>query len=688
MPIMAEPKAASAGGFVDSRIFDFNTSKDLSPTPLVPQPRMSGAQEDSDGYSSEASQSCFDFDAKDVHLVETFSRATSILSSEEGYYSQEVPGQLASNERPAESKDEDSKPLCLNSRVRTPSPLLPEDPESPTFSRRDEYLSADSDDYEESDYQEETNSKARVLYILIQFLLLRECALNSKSTATPLSSSTTCASSESCLDLQNDSYSEVNTVNQSGENSGAGVINGSSGIGSSDVGSPSQKRPQKRKRGDTDDNKDGEEEDNRKEGDKRRKKVDLRSIRERLACPFAKGKPEDYVSCVLVNRQNLSGVKEHLKRNHFDGKLPHNIRASRTWEEVFLICNPEWDPSTPTPSRYFEIDPLMNELLDYIPAGTRLANNQPDLSQGPQTMDSSAQVTVEADSHSYISSHAQSSTQKDESTRTTRSWKFGTMEGPSISSELRNNLFGISGQIDFPEAVKEMLGSWAGSHPSLPITQESRDVLNSAQDYLLNETSVDPHIPPTELYSSFVEGLGISHLDSTRLPSPPVDNQRPSYPDTVLGNHSFDQDTAGFNTTPSFPQSSSDRTLGLTHETSNGSVSTPLITPPSSQPTSQLNGGLYSLMIARRPPIRGSTESHAPKRFVFDNFVKFLNEFEGWMQSNFTDPRFSWETMEISDADSENGLRLASTEDVAMEVEWRCISGRTTHAALCLVMKK
>ncbi|KAF3275184.1 hypothetical protein TWF970_006906 [Orbilia oligospora] len=68
-----------------------------------------------------------------------------------------------------------------------------------------------------------------------------------------------------------------------------------------------------------------------------------------LGCPFAKGKPGIYAHCSLLGYENLSGLKEHLRRVHFKQFLPRNIRHSKSWSEIFAHCNPKRQGPHPDP---------------------------------------------------------------------------------------------------------------------------------------------------------------------------------------------------------------------------------------------------------------------------------------------------------------------------------------------------
>ncbi|KAF3267115.1 hypothetical protein TWF128_010068 [Orbilia oligospora] len=72
----------------------------------------------------------------------------------------------------------------------------------------------------------------------------------------------------------------------------------------------------------------------------------------RLACPFAKGDPTTYAGCIPISRQNLSGIKEHLKRDHFGGALPTGIKTSESWSDLFAYCNSKWQGIRPNPYEF------------------------------------------------------------------------------------------------------------------------------------------------------------------------------------------------------------------------------------------------------------------------------------------------------------------------------------------------
>ncbi|KAK6531057.1 hypothetical protein TWF281_007884 [Arthrobotrys megalospora] len=66
-----------------------------------------------------------------------------------------------------------------------------------------------------------------------------------------------------------------------------------------------------------------------------------------LACPFAKGDPEKYLTCLLIHRKDMPGLREHLGRVHFGGSTPDGAIRSRDWPTLFLYCFPDWDHHIP-----------------------------------------------------------------------------------------------------------------------------------------------------------------------------------------------------------------------------------------------------------------------------------------------------------------------------------------------------
>ncbi|KAF3941792.1 hypothetical protein ABW19_dt0205380 [Dactylella cylindrospora] len=68
-----------------------------------------------------------------------------------------------------------------------------------------------------------------------------------------------------------------------------------------------------------------------------------------LACPYARGDPEMYLTCLLIHRKDLPGLREHIGRVHFGGRTPIPVIEARDWRAIFLVCFPGWNREVPDP---------------------------------------------------------------------------------------------------------------------------------------------------------------------------------------------------------------------------------------------------------------------------------------------------------------------------------------------------
>ncbi|KAK6523583.1 hypothetical protein TWF281_001564 [Arthrobotrys megalospora] len=209
----------------------------------------------------------------------------------------------------------------------------PRGPSSRSRSRgREEDLAVGEDDSEET-------WKLRAIFLLILMITLSE---TTSTEGTGWDSVSTASSS------RQSSQAPVDGGDHHGHSGGSSRLALPPGNGKrmgSDGGG-------KKKRKDDDDSE--ESEGNRRQNNRPRRPSNLRSLGRRYACPFAKAHPDNHVTCWTINRQNLAGVKEHLKRFHFGGTLPSDIRAARTWDDVFDCIAPDWG-SRPRPSPYVDM---------------------------------------------------------------------------------------------------------------------------------------------------------------------------------------------------------------------------------------------------------------------------------------------------------------------------------------------
>ncbi|KAJ6258613.1 hypothetical protein Dda_6660 [Drechslerella dactyloides] len=232
------------------------------------------------------------------------------------------------------------------------SPGIGSRPGQGILGQDDDGLLVDADD-------SEAVWKLRAIYLLLLMIVLSETAevsvswdnsdsgLGMSETSSSQgwnsgSSTSSRQSSQAPVDAQGSDYTATGT----GLSGFTSRPNSGTPSGSRRPGSENNRR--KKSEDDDSDGSDG----NRRP--RNRRPSNLRSLGRRYACPFAKADPDNNVTCWTINRQNLAGVKEHMKRFHFRGTLPADIRAARTWDDVFDCIAPDWG-GKPRPSPYVDM---------------------------------------------------------------------------------------------------------------------------------------------------------------------------------------------------------------------------------------------------------------------------------------------------------------------------------------------
>ncbi|KAF3935297.1 hypothetical protein ABW19_dt0205837 [Dactylella cylindrospora] len=95
--------------------------------------------------------------------------------------------------------------------------------------------------------------------------------------------------------------------------------------------------------------------------------------RREYACPFFKAYPSKHLSCRDSGWVERRKVKDHLKRYHYGGKLPADIKHSHLWEDWYQFIIKDTDrENRSTPNS----DPNFIEILSYlIKAGEQLGGS-------------------------------------------------------------------------------------------------------------------------------------------------------------------------------------------------------------------------------------------------------------------------------------------------------------------------
>ncbi|KAK6333102.1 hypothetical protein TWF718_010925 [Orbilia javanica] len=240
----------------------------------------------------------------------------------------------------------------------------------------------------------------------------------------------------------------------------------------------------------------------------------------------------------------------------------------------------------------------------------------------------------------------------------------------------------ITGQSSFPQPqLNEWIKQRANPHLTWPLDPSYIRLLDFLPSYISDDYGIDMDSPPAELFSDLkarlhIQGTDIPYPDtipnsiSSQAAFPPLPNlNRATYLSAAL-----ESPPGSVTSTSSFARSRTNAS-----PTTASSISLSHINEP--------NRNRYTLMVARKTPVPGSTEVPGPKKLDFDSYEMFKLCFEPWLSATFTDPIFSWETMEFLGADPEISSRLSDADQVLMDIQMYHIRYRTTNATLILVSK-
>ncbi|KAK6508566.1 hypothetical protein TWF506_010651 [Arthrobotrys conoides] len=462
------------------------------------------------------------------------------------------------------------------------------------------------------------------------------------------------------------------------------------------------------------------------------KRVDRNSpeppnLRLALACPFAKADRHEHVYCLFIRRKNLSGIKEHLKRNHFGNQLPVDIRAAKTWDDLFDICNPYWHP-TERPSPYFETGSRRSLASSPQSGASSVKPNQPEETPtftplNCQTARAHRHIGVEPCSPP-LSSDGASPRPQDMTIACNAhpTHHRQDIEAPSSPSPCHGSKQGrfkaFTSQV---EEVMEDLSTppWlittTLNEPEHRNHLESRPILdpnwlstnstlegNSQHALFSDEFGVRTRDPSENIHGP----TAVSSVDST--PNHTFDNPTTVDPSHLFlrpelqsefeasppwsRNNSASQDAGTFKHMASIPAPILSRiqkllpdpstTVGLPAHPVSGSQGE--VMKPTNRSNPYLSTGKgYLLIVTRVPQNRNSKEPRRAHRFNFENLHEFQAQFEAWLRCEFTDPPFCWKKMMLFN-NLEKAI-LENVEEVADNLEQTFIQYRSSEASLYLV---
>ncbi|KAF3316812.1 hypothetical protein TWF173_001476 [Orbilia oligospora] len=412
--------------------------------------------------------------------------------------------------------------------------------------------------------------------------------------------STSASSASSSQESRNGNNSQV--IEDNGDKSGRNQRPGST---SESISQRPNNGSLKRKRDKSDDGED--------EGDKPRKNKRVENdnaphrgpLDKQLACPIAKASPNPGTHrCRLINRQNLPGIREHLKRNHFGGKLPEEIHMARTWDDIFRACNPGWDSRIPIPDPY--IGSIMGSTVTQIIEQLDIIEESQATTGTPQQNDRSFNNFPSA-----ISLNG-SPTREADSLEPERDTQIENLGMSYIASSLTNNPAAIfsAGKAPLSSQFTGFVANSVSRHLSSAIDEEVIEGIQNQFQYDLGAYSGQP---PNVTFQTMGQSWGVPNFSNMggALPGRHILSEPliPQNPDLTPAYEIFNGDPI-ISSIPSLniatecvdtsvPSSSEEQTPDQTQTQSS------TITQQSTCTQSQkLSDDRLSLIVARRPIVR------------------------------------------------------------------------------------
>ncbi|KAF3905828.1 hypothetical protein AA313_de0206422 [Arthrobotrys entomopaga] len=403
-----------------------------------------------------------------------------------------------------------------------------------------------------------------------------------------------------------------------------------------------------------------------------------------LACPFAKANPAAHTECLTIGRKNLSGIKEHCKRNHYNNKLPDDIRAAKTWIDVFRCCNKDWDPDY-YPSPYLDIANPLGSATPGIHETFVSNSTAPVLTYPTPTLAGS-----QANARVYPPQNTK--VQGLEGIKAKGIGNITTTLTNPVFQQTQGSRVQPSGNSFYPDPAA-IQGSVHSQGLGFGTVQPPPQMIpmDSPHWNLQNGNGM----PNIYMDNEDITLSGFTDLDSENLAGSNFDPLS-SQPDNSLMSYTLQQQINNqFNPYSMLSILAPDNsTLGghLSYAPSQSPLSAPTIpmsrtftsTPSETTTTIGLEPMKFYLYVSG-PPVASTSEKPDDKVFVFEGYHGFCANFEIWMSKSFPDPKFSWDTMEL-DA-HEQGYLLSGVEAVFTYIIQFCMKNSTMCAALRLVMK-
>ncbi|KAK6537573.1 hypothetical protein TWF694_011755 [Orbilia ellipsospora] len=590
----------------------------------------------------------------------------------------------------------------------------------------------------EEGFLEERTFKLQTIYLFLQLLFWREATRRIRRespVSEPVLESEESSVALYCRPLTGISPGTISSRGASTKNTGTETL-----------GTHQQTPIDKKRKGDQSDENDGDGE-RQHPRHKRTKKGSIRSLNGQLACPFAKADPNIHLNCLMIGRKDLSGVKEHVRRNHFtkSSTTPSELLAAKTWNAVFDFCNPEWSPR-PRPSPYVDNVELSMNLFNWNTPQSQGNSNARDLQAYCRLPSNAHEPVVQSSEKASRNDSDLTATPEDNSNGHALQAQIKSANSTILPSSISRactscvpNILNAILTCSEPYAQKcfksdcncelsdfgltptlgAKIQSLAAPHLSSSTLGDLQQEIRNYPAFFNEEFGLDPTWSSEQLYSAaitnmdpagrifdastgflmphfwyqtpsanFGAGIDLQTPEITPLPSDP--DSRPNIPpipfDMPLT--PLPESNIPISTSPwiySVPTIPNIQTSTHPIIDFTQSTTTQTVQIQYAKPSLPKLSEKYTLLVSRRPIDPTSTETQGYKRFYFEDFDDFRKYFELWMTVEFTDPLFSWDYMELYN--DFRGARLQSVDDVVDDLEGSFTHYRSTKASLFLVKK-
>ncbi|KAK6507512.1 hypothetical protein TWF481_005943 [Arthrobotrys musiformis] len=615
-------------------------------------------------------------------------------------------------------------------------------------------------DHQNPAFLSERASKLNIILLLLQLVTWREAACRFGRESSVSSSIIEAEDSlESATVDENDATLAANEVgdniSDNTQRASEPSLESSTSENPTNPGNKKTARSSKKRQGiDQDKSDDNDEGDGGNQPPRKQRKLSKKALNGQLACPFAKAEPALYLRCITIGRKDLSGVKEHLRRNHFNNTTPPDLLAAGTWNRMFQFCYPERDPQS-YPSPYVDVAEIFYNVLIWSRLSRRAQQdialsyqraNNPNLSVNvaglvtivPEieevgnpaltrtTLGEARNETTSAPpaSNPIVEStwkdafgchHNQPgnfATTNDDFAETSSLCSATRLEGrsfdiigSSVPSAYRQGTQGQGvdlwgGDIGYSPGLAAAISEMAGPHFTSPLLPEGVQIQSAEfSNFLDTEFGIPPSLPPEEKYKLVVSSIDTDGIfDPTTgytMPSAPFEPFNISstiFPDPQLGVYEAQTQIPFCPVSITFPEAPQIHSSGSEPECRSSSTtdSQALSLPspkaiPRQQCANNTGSGNNLLLVSRRPVNPNSVEGQGYKRYRFEGFDDFRENFEAWLALEFIDPMFDWATMEFYN--DNRGAHLTNVEEVIDDLEGSFTHYRSTKASLYLVMK-